>query len=102
MGGKPTDLEIPEPANPETARTVRTTFAERYDALAKEWSDTPAGGLALLEAGRLHEQLGNPDRALEIWTEAIGKLPADSAALGILRTRIAHIQEEKGELEAAA
>lgn len=102
MGGKPTDLEIPEPANPETARTVRTTFVERYDALAKEWSGTPAGALALLEAGRLHEQLGNPDRAVEMWSEAVSKLPPDSAALGILHTRIARIDEEKGNLEAAA
>jgi tetratricopeptide (TPR) repeat protein len=102
MGGKPTDTEIPEPANPETARTVRTDFAERYATLANQWSGTPAGALAMLEAGRLYEQLGNQDRALEVWLAAAQKLPSDSAALGILRTRIAGIQEAKGDLEGAA
>jgi tetratricopeptide (TPR) repeat protein len=102
MGGKPTDTEIPEPANPETARTVRTDFAERYGALAKQWSGTPAGALAMLEAGRLYEQLGNQDRALEIWTDAAAKLSNDDAALGILRSRIGRIQEGKRDLEGAA
>jgi tetratricopeptide (TPR) repeat protein len=81
---------------------VRADFAEKYAALAKEWSGTAAGGLALLEAGQLQEQLGNKDRARELWTEATTHLPAGSAALGILQTRIARILEDQGDLEGAA
>lgn len=102
MGGKPTDSEIPEPANPETARAVRTDFADRYLALANEWKGTPTAGLALLEAGGLFEQLGNRDRALEVWTQAVSTTPAGSPALGILHSRIAVAQEERGDFEAAA
>jgi tetratricopeptide (TPR) repeat protein len=102
MGGKPTDSEIPEPANRETARKVRTDFAERYGTLAQEWKGTPAGALALLEAGRLYVQLGNQDRALEVWTDALGSLPRNSAALGILYASIGRIQEQKNDPEGAA
>jgi len=102
MGGKATDADVPEPANPETARNVRTQFADRYLALAKDWKGTPTGALALLEAGELFEQLGNTDRALEAWSEALGAAPAGSPTLGILHTRIGHVQEDKGDFEAAA
>lgn len=102
MGGKPGDTEIAEPANPETARSVRTDFAERYLAFAKDWSGTPTEGLALLEAGQLFDQLGNGDRALEVWTEGVDATPAGSPALGILHARIARQQEQKGDFEAAA
>jgi tetratricopeptide (TPR) repeat protein len=102
MGGKVTDAEIPEPANRETARKVRTDFADRYQTVAQQWKGTPAGALALLEAGRLYVKLGNQDRALEVWTDAIGSLPRDSAELGILYTSIAHLQEQKNDPEGAA
>ena len=102
MGGKPTEDAVPEPANPETARTVRTQFADRYLALAKDWSGTPAQGLALLQAGDLFDQLGNTDRALEVWTEAVGATSSHSPTLGILQSRVATLDEEKGDFEAAA
>jgi len=102
MGGKATDTEAPEPANPETARNVRTEYADRYVALAKEWDGTPTGSLALLEAGGLFDQLGNSDRAQEVWTQALAATPSSSPALGILHSRIGHVQEEKGLFEDAA
>lgn len=102
MGGKPTDSEIPEPANPETARSVRSDFADRYLALADDWKGTPTGSLALLEAGGLLEELGNRDRALEVWTQAAATMPSGSPALGILHSRIAVAHEERGDFEAAA
>lgn len=102
MGGRATDTAVPEPANPETARAVRTEFADRYVALAKEWSGTPTGGLALLEAGSLFERLGNADRALEVWKEALASIPADAPIRGVVQSRIAHAQEDKGLFEEAA
>ena len=102
MGGKATDVEIPEPANPETAKTVRTEYADRYVALAKDWSGTPTATLSLLEASELFAKLGNPDRALEVALQASEQAPADSAIRAITASRIAHLQEEMGEFEAAA
>jgi tetratricopeptide (TPR) repeat protein len=102
MGGKPTDVEVPEPANPETARTVRTDFADRFLALAEDWRGTATGALALLQAGQLYEQLGNRERALELWSQAAANTPSDSPALGVIQSRIGHLQEDRGDFDAAA
>jgi tetratricopeptide (TPR) repeat protein len=102
MGGKATDVEVPEPANPETAKNVRTEYADKYLALAKEWSGSPTGALALLEAGQLFAKLGNADRALEIFQQAAAEAPPRSPIRGIADSRVGHLLEEKGDFEAAA
>lgn len=102
MGGKATDIAVPEPANPETAKTVRTEYADKYLAVAKEWSGTPTAALSLLEAGELFAKLGNPDRALEVSLEALQQAPADSPIRSVIESRVANLQEEKGDFEAAA
>lgn len=102
MGGKPTDNEVPEPANPETAKTVRTDFAARYEQLAREWSGTATGSLALLEAGELREKLGDGAKALELWMLAAQGAASDSPVLGVIRSRIGHFEEDRGDFEAAA
>jgi len=102
MGGKVTDVEVPEPANPETAKTVRTEYADKYLALAKEWRGSPTGALALLEAGQLFAKLGNSDRALEVFQQASAEAPATSPIRGVLESRIGHMLEAKGDFAAAA
>ena len=102
MGGKVTEVEVPEPANPETAKATRTEYADKYLALAKEWSGTPTAALSLLEAGELFTKLGNPDRALEVLLQALEQAPADSPIRAVVASQIAHLQEGKGDFEAAA
>lgn len=102
MGGKPTDVEVPEPANPETAKTVRTEYADKYLALAKEWSGSPTGALALLDAGQLFAELGNTDRALEVFQQAADDAPTGSPIRGVVDSRVGHLLESKGDFEAAA
>ena len=102
MGGKATDVEVPEPANPETAKTVRTEYTDKYLAIAKEWRGTPTAALSLLEAGELFAKLGNPDRALEVSIQASEQVPAASPIRAVIESRIAHLQEEKGDFAAAA
>jgi predicted negative regulator of RcsB-dependent stress response len=102
MGGKVTDIAVPEPANQETAKTVRTEYADKYLAVAKEWSGTPTAALGLLEAGELFAKLGNPDRALEVAMQALQQTPADSPIRSVIESRVASLQEEKGDFEAAA
>lgn len=100
MGGDFTALEIPEPANPETARQVRTRFAERYGAIAEDHAGTPTAALALLEAGSLRAELGELETALETWRSAA------AAAAGSLRAlvyqRIGQAEEDAGRFAAAA
>ncbi len=102
MGGKVTDIEIPEPANPETAKAVRTEYAEKYVAVAKEWSGTPTAALGLLEASELFAKLDNADRALEVSIQASEQTPADSPIRAVTAARVAQLQEEKLDFEAAA
>jgi tetratricopeptide (TPR) repeat protein len=102
MGGEATDLEAPEPANPETARQVRTDFVERFASFAREHEGTPAQALAALEASRIYEALEAPEKAREIVQEAVNALPADSPIRGVALRRIAGLAEAAGDFEAAA
>jgi tetratricopeptide (TPR) repeat protein len=102
MGGKVTDSEVPEPANPETAKTVRTEYSDKYVGVAREWRGTPTAALSLLEAGELFAKLGQPDRALEVSIQASAEAPADSPIRALIESRIAQLQEEKGDFAAAA
>jgi tetratricopeptide (TPR) repeat protein len=102
MGGKPGDVNVPEPANPETARSVRTEYADKYAGFAKEWSGTESALVADLRAGELYLALGNRDRALEVWKDAVANAPTDSPVRGILESRLGHLYEDQGDFAAAA
>lgn len=102
MGGEAGELEAPEPANPETARQVRTDFVERFASFAREHPGTPAQALAALDASRIYEALGAPEPAREIVQEAADDLPADSAVRGVVLRRLAVLAEGAGDYEAAA
>ena len=102
MGGKATDVEVPEPANPETARAVRTEYADKYLAVANEWGGSATGALALVEAGQIFAKLGDTDRALETFQRAAVEAPAGSPIRGVVESRLGHLLEGKGDFEAAA
>ena len=102
MGGTPNDARVPEPANPETARSVRTEYVERFIEVARGHSGTAAGALARLEASEIYGRLGNPDRALAVLEEGVAEQSAASPLRGILESRVARLQEEDGHLEDAA
>jgi hypothetical protein len=101
MGGKPTDTEIPEPANPETARSVRTDSP----------SATPRSRTVERHAGRrARDARSGPSlrAARQSGSRARGLARGGpEATVGFRRARhpahaIAAIQEAKGDLEGAA
>lgn len=102
MGGQAGSTVAPEPANPETARQVRTEFVERFATFARDHAGTPAQALAALEASELYEALGAPDKAREIVQEAAAALPSDSPIRGVVLRRAAVLAEGAGDFEAAA
>lgn len=102
MGGEAGVLEAPEPANPETARQVRTEYVERFASFAREHEGTPAQALAALEASRIYEALGASDQARDIVQQAADDLPARSAVRGVALRRVAALAEAEGDFEAAA
>jgi len=102
MGAGSGYLEIPEPANPELARSVRQEHAERFEAVAREHAGTPAEALAWLEAGDRHLERGAPEAALEAWDRARGAAEDRPALRGLVLQRIAQLHEEAGRWEEAA
>lgn len=102
MGGEPGAVEAPEPANPETARQVRTDFVARFASFAQAHEGTSAQALAALEASRIYEDLGAGDQAQAIVQDAVADLPADSAIRGVALRRVAALAESAGDFEAAA
>jgi predicted negative regulator of RcsB-dependent stress response len=102
MGGEAGDSTVPEPANPETARQVRTTFVERFASFAREHTGTPAQVLAALEASRIYEALGEEEPARDILQTAADAQPAGSPIRAVALRRLAALYETAGEFEAAA
>jgi predicted negative regulator of RcsB-dependent stress response len=102
MGANPDTIDIPEPANPETARQVRTRFAEQFATLARDYEGTTSGALAALEAARLQAQLGERPAALETLSDALAELPSDSAVRPFLLSESASLQEAAGDWSEAA
>jgi tetratricopeptide (TPR) repeat protein len=102
MGALPESLEIPEPANPEIAKSARTESLARFLEIADEFDDGFTESLALLEAGILQSELGDIDQAVSTWKRAVGGLDPGSSMRAILLGRIALGQEQLGDFAAAA
>ena len=102
MGGTANDAKVPEPANPDTARSVRTEYVERFVELARAHGGTAAAALGRLEASEIYQKLGQPDRALEVLQQGAAAQRSDSPLRGILEARIARLQENAGRFDDAA
>ncbi|MCA9510649.1 MAG: hypothetical protein KC560_08100, partial [Myxococcales bacterium] len=100
MGAQPGDTAVPEPANPETARRVRTDYAERFAKVAVEYAGTPVGAMASLERGALQQELGDAAGAIATWDEAARR--ATGAIRGILLTRVGEARESAHDPAGAA
>jgi tetratricopeptide (TPR) repeat protein len=102
MGADPSALEVVEPANPETARRVRSEFVERFQEVAQDYAGTASGALARLEAGGLQQELEQTGEAVQTWQLAADELAADDPIRALLLMRIAASQEaEMRWIEAA-
>ena len=102
MGAAPGTTEITEPANPETAKTVRREFAQKLLAMADQNSHTAASTVARLTAGDLLAAAGEPDKALEAWRAALGGVGGNQALRGITLRRIATVLEGQTKWSEAA
>jgi tetratricopeptide (TPR) repeat protein len=102
MGGLPGDIDLPEPANPETAQRLRTEYAGRFAEIASKHEATAAGALAALHAGDLQVALGAPEKARALFEAAAEALPGAHPIRAVLEARIAHRLEEEGRPADAA
>lgn len=96
MGASPDDLEVAAPANPETAKRVRTEYVERFGAVVAAHAGTAGAALAGLEIGILDQDLGQHEAALATWIETARQVSPDSAIAALLELRVAAAYEDKG------
>lgn len=102
MGGAADEIEVQEPANPETGKTVREEYVELFEQVAEAHAGTGAGIVALLEAGLLQQQLEREDDALATWQSAAGVADRGSALTALLELHIAGVQEQQSRWIQAA
>lgn len=102
MGASAGVVDIPEPANPETARTIRREFIERYAEVIEARSATGAATLAALAQGDLYLELGEGDAAIGVWSAAAAQTGDAEPIRALLFERIGASHEEAGNpLDAA-
>lgn len=102
MGAAPGAFEIAEPANPETAREVRSEYVTRFGELAAEHGGEAVGALAALEAASIEQALGDTEAALETIEASLDAQPAGAEAREYLESRRAALLEIEGRFGEAA
>ncbi len=102
MGGAYSgSFEVPEPANPEAARSTREEYVERFKEIAAEHEGTQMGGYALVQAASLQADLEDREGALASFERALEPYGKDEPMRGIILERIAALHEQGGDLKAA-
>lgn len=94
MGAEGDSIEVPEPANPETAREVRREYLMKFRELAEQHSGTVAADLAWIEVGSLESVLGNLEAAASTWTAAADAARGETTR-ALLLIRIAGLRESQ-------
>lgn len=95
-------LDIPELANADAARSTREEYLARFEQVATEHAGSDLGGYALMQVASLQADLENYDAAIAGFEQAAATYDADAPMLGIVYERIALLQEQTGDLDAAA
>jgi tetratricopeptide (TPR) repeat protein len=102
MGAQPGAIELPELANPETARQIREEYVEKYRAVAQAHPGTLPAALAWLEVADLLESQGDREGSLESLKKSLAEQPGNQRLAGLVHQRIAQSYEDRGQLAEAA
>lgn len=102
MGAAPGDILAAEPANPETAASVRRKYIEAYGQVRAEHPGSPEALVAGLEQGSLQKALGSPDVAVATWVEILDDPTQPGPIRGLLLTRLGAASEEADDWPSAA
>lgn len=101
MGAQPDAFLIAEPANPETARQVRTEYQARFGELVETHRGDTIGALAALDQAAIEHALGETEAAIATLDGVIAAQP-DSPATDFLQARRAALLEDNGRFDEAA
>jgi hypothetical protein len=102
MGASPGQIDVPEPANPETAKQVRLDHIERFRKVAEEHPGSLAAVQAWLEAGNLQQETGDTEAALASWQKAVDDSDPGSPVRALAQSRLGYGLESAGRWADAA
>ena len=102
MGANANSIDIPEPANPAAARSIREEAILNYDRVTADHPNTVAAALAQLQAGKLEQDLGNSQAAEEHYQAGLGLVPAGNALSAFFWIRLASLAEAQADWTGAA
>jgi tetratricopeptide (TPR) repeat protein len=102
MGAEPGAIDVPELANPDTAKRIREEYVEKYRAVAQAHPGTLPAALAWLEVAVLLQTQGESDASLESLQKALAEQPGNPRLAGLAHQRIAQLYEDRGKLAEAA
>lgn len=91
-----------EPANPETARSVREEYVVKLADVADEHDGSAAAVEARILAGNLREELGEPAAARDSFEAAVEGAPGGSELEALAQARLAESLESAGGWSEAA
>jgi predicted negative regulator of RcsB-dependent stress response len=98
MGAEPGAIEVPELANPETAKKIRAEYIEKYRSVAQANPGTLPAALAWLEVADLLEADHDLDAMLESLQKGLAEQPRNPRMAGLVHQRIAQLYEDRGQL----
>jgi tetratricopeptide (TPR) repeat protein len=95
-------VEVPELANPETAKRIRAEYVEKYRAVAEAHPGTVPAALAWLEVADLLDAQGDREASFESLQKGLAEQPENPRLAGLVHQRIAQNYEDRGMLAEAA
>ena len=101
MGADPLAAEIPEPANADLAERTRREYVEQFESVGSKYAGTTVASVALLEAAKLHVELGNEAAGITNYEAARDASP-ESAIGAMASVRLAGLAESRGDMKTAA
>jgi tetratricopeptide (TPR) repeat protein len=102
MGAEPGSVEVPELANPETAKRIRAEYVDKYRAVAEAHPGTVPAALAWLEVADLQDAEGDREASFASLQKGLAEQPENPRLAGLVHQRIAQNYEDRGMLAEAA
>ena len=102
MGANGNSIDIPEPANPAAAQSIREEAVLNYDRVTADHPNTVAAALAQLQAGKLEQDLGNPQGARGHYEAGLDIVPAGNPLSAFFWVRMASLAEAQQDWAGAA
>lgn len=102
MGANSNSIDIPEPANPQAAQSIREEAVLDFDRVSANHPATVAAALAQLEAGKLEQALNQLDAAQRHYQAGLEIVPAGNTLAAFFWVRLGSVAEALGQWSQAA